>query len=121
MQPASASVFIKYRPPFDVDAMMQPIRRLILASVPGFSESTPDRVAVIFVPVAMPSAQPAGQASSSSPVRIDLAIWCCLLSFALIALGIIGGRFALRTGLAARLRQPARQAAPAVANRADPS
>jgi type III secretion protein J len=118
MQPASASVFIKYRPPFDVDAMMQPIRRLVLASVPGFSESTPDRVAVIFVPIAMPLAQPASQASSSPPVRIDLAIWGCLLLLAVIALGIIGGRFALRSGLAARLRQPA---APAVANRADPS
>jgi len=121
MQPASASVFIKYRPPFDVDAMMQPIRRLVLASVPGFSESTPDRVAVVFVPVAMPPAKPASQPSSSSPVRIDLAIWGGLLLSALIALGTIGGRFAWRSGLAVRLRSPARQAASAATNRVDPS
>lgn len=119
MQPASASVFVKYRPPFDVDAMIQPIRRLVLASVPGFSESTPDRVAVVFVSFATPSARQPTQ--TASPPRVDLAIWAALIVLALGALGTIGFRFFLRSGWAARLRASVRQEPPGAANRVDPS
>jgi type III secretion protein J len=122
LQPASASVFIKYRPPFDVDAMMQPVRRLVLASVPGFSESTPDRVAVVFVPVAMPPAKSAKPASRApSPIRVHLAIWGGLIALALAVLGTIGFRFAAQSGWLVRLRSPGRQAPSPVMNRMDPS
>lgn len=57
IQPSSAAVFIKYRPPMDEDAVLPRVRRLVASSIPGLSgEHARDKVSVVLVPGAPPDA-----------------------------------------------------------------
>ncbi|HYD61645.1 MAG TPA: type III secretion inner membrane ring lipoprotein SctJ [Noviherbaspirillum sp.] len=51
IQPSSAAVFVKYRPPFDEDTAIPRIRNLVASSIPGLSgESGHDKVSVVLAP-----------------------------------------------------------------------
>ncbi|MES2742997.1 MAG: type III secretion inner membrane ring lipoprotein SctJ [Pseudomonadota bacterium] len=51
IQPSSAAVFIKFRPPFDEDVIVPRIRNLVASSIPGLSgEYGADKVSIILTP-----------------------------------------------------------------------
>jgi len=50
VQPASASVFIKYTPDLDPDAIRPRVRQLISASIPGLSGKPEDTISIVFFP-----------------------------------------------------------------------
>ncbi|HWW05981.1 type III secretion system inner membrane ring lipoprotein SctJ [Collimonas sp.] len=51
IQPSSAAVFVKYRPPLDEDAILPRIRRLVASSIPGLSgDDGRNKVSVVMVP-----------------------------------------------------------------------
>jgi type III secretion protein J len=55
VQPSSAAVFIKYRPPMDEDAIVPRVRQLVAASIPGLSEGDArDKVSVVMTPSELP-------------------------------------------------------------------
>jgi type III secretion protein J len=48
-------VFLKYRPPMDVDAIVPRVRQLVAASIPGLSEGDArDKVSVVMTPSELP-------------------------------------------------------------------
>ncbi|WP_296555972.1 type III secretion system inner membrane ring lipoprotein SctJ [Pigmentiphaga sp.] len=50
IQPSSAAVFIKYRPPLDEDAVMPRVRRLVASSIPGLAgEDGRNKVSVVMM------------------------------------------------------------------------
>jgi type III secretion protein J len=56
IQPSSAAVFIKYRPPMDEDAVMPRVRRLVASSIPGLSgDDVRAKVSVVMVPGERPT------------------------------------------------------------------
>ena len=51
IQPSSAAVFIKYRPPMDEDAVLPRVRRLVASSIPGLAgEEGRNKVSVVMMP-----------------------------------------------------------------------
>ncbi|PIF22244.1 MULTISPECIES: type III secretion system inner membrane ring lipoprotein SctJ [Pantoea] len=50
VQPASASVFIKYTSELDPDAIRPRIRQLISASIPGLAGKSDDAISIVFFP-----------------------------------------------------------------------
>jgi type III secretion protein J len=50
IQPSSAAVFVKYRPPFDEDIIIPRIRNLVASSIPGLSEDGQAKVSVVLAP-----------------------------------------------------------------------
>ncbi|HDU5650196.1 TPA: type III secretion inner membrane ring lipoprotein SctJ [Klebsiella aerogenes] len=50
VQPASAAVFIKYRPDLDPDVIEPRIRRMVASSLPGLAGRTDKDLAIVFVP-----------------------------------------------------------------------
>lgn len=56
IQPSSAAVFIKYRPPLDEDAVMPRVRRLVASSIPGLAgEDGRSKVSVVMMPGEAPT------------------------------------------------------------------
>ena len=57
IQPSSAAVFIKYRPPIDEDAVLPRVRRLVAASIPGLAgDEGRSKVSVVMVAGEPPAA-----------------------------------------------------------------
>ncbi|AYR24700.1 EscJ/YscJ/HrcJ family type III secretion inner membrane ring protein [Herbaspirillum rubrisubalbicans] len=57
IQPSSAAVFVKYRPPMDEDMVMPRIRKLVASSIPGLSgEEGRAKVTVVMMPGEVPTA-----------------------------------------------------------------
>lgn len=50
VQPASAAVFIKYRPDLDPDVIEPRIRQMVASSLPGLAERADKDLAIVFVP-----------------------------------------------------------------------
>ncbi|QCR08543.1 EscJ/YscJ/HrcJ family type III secretion inner membrane ring protein [Brenneria rubrifaciens] len=50
VQPASAAVFIKYRPELEPDSMEPRIRRMVASSIPGLAGKSDKDLAIVFVP-----------------------------------------------------------------------
>lgn len=50
VQPASAAVFIKYRPDLDPDVIEPRIRRMVASSLPGLAARSDKDLAIVFVP-----------------------------------------------------------------------
>nr|CBX79362.1 Type III secretion inner-membreane protein HrcJ [Erwinia amylovora ATCC BAA-2158] len=50
VQPASAAVFIKYRPDLDPDVIEPRIRRMVASSLPGLAGRSDKDLAIVFVP-----------------------------------------------------------------------
>ncbi|ORM69909.1 EscJ/YscJ/HrcJ family type III secretion inner membrane ring protein [Pantoea wallisii] len=53
VQPASASVFVKYTPELDPDSIEPRIRRLVSASIPGLTGKSDKELSIVFVPAEM--------------------------------------------------------------------
>ncbi|AUH00618.1 EscJ/YscJ/HrcJ family type III secretion inner membrane ring protein [Prodigiosinella confusarubida] len=50
IQPASAAVFIKYRPELEPDSIEPRIRRMVASSIPGLAGKSDKDLAIVFVP-----------------------------------------------------------------------
>jgi len=79
VEPASASVFIKYRSPLDPDVLRPQILQLVATSIPGISDSNRN-LSVVFVkadPIAALNHQEANQSASahSPPHHGHGSIW----------------------------------------------
>ncbi|WP_082221485.1 type III secretion system inner membrane ring lipoprotein SctJ [Herbaspirillum chlorophenolicum] len=102
IQPSSAAVFIKYRPPLDEDAVMPRIRRLVASSIPGLaSEDGRNKVSVVMMPGEAPA--PGIEWTMFGPFTVAAASatglalsFGLLLIVALASLGYIGLQKALR-------------------------
>jgi type III secretion protein J len=109
IQPSSAAVFIKYRPPMDEDAVLPRVRRLTASSIPGLSgDDARDKVSVVMVPGEAPT--PGIEWTMLGPFMVaagsadGLALTMAgLFIVALGASGTIAGQMALRSPRIARL------------------
>jgi len=109
IQPSSAAVFVKYRPPLDEDAVMPRIRRLVASSIPGLAgEDGRNKVSVVMMPGEPPTAGiewttfgPFTVAQSSvNGLALTMGT---LFLIALSSLGYIGLQRALRHPRVARM------------------
>lgn len=82
VQPSSAAVFIKVRAPFDEDALVPRIRRMVAGSIPGLlGDGTVDKVSVILTPAAAAPPELAWRNAygvtvlASSESRLDTLVW----------------------------------------------
>jgi len=109
IQPSSAAVFIKYRPPLDEDAVVPRVRRLVASSIPGLAgDDGARKVAVVMVPGEPPA--PGIEwtmlgpftvaADSANGLTLTIAM---LLLAALGACGTIGWQAALRNPRVGRM------------------
>lgn len=109
IQPSSAAVFIKYRPPMDEDAVTPRIRKLVASSIPGLSgDEGRSKVSVVMMPGEPPT--PGIEWTMLGPFRVaadaapGLQLTIVLLAMlALGAFGYIGGQAALRHPRVAQL------------------
>jgi type III secretion protein J len=88
IQPSSAAVFIRYRPPMDEDAITPRVRRLVSSSIPGLSgEEGRSKVSVVMTPAEAAPAPPAWTTvgpfhvaqESASGLRYALAVLTVLV------------------------------------------
>ena len=126
IQPSSAAVFIKYRPPLDEDTVAPRVRRLVASSIPGLvGDDGRSKVTVVMTPAAEKA--PAlewtmvgpfkVEASAASGLRATLA---GLAGLALVALGWIGfGRLRHHPAVARLLKR--RKAGKAAGDAAPPA
>lgn len=109
IQPSSAAVFVKYRPPLDEDAVMPRIRRLVASSIPGLAgEDGRSKVSVVMMPGEPPT--PGIEWTMLGPFTVAAAsagglalTMSALLLVALASLGYIGLQRALRQPRVARM------------------
>ncbi|SFV13951.1 type III secretion system inner membrane ring lipoprotein SctJ [Pseudoduganella namucuonensis] len=88
IQPSSAAVFIKYRPPIDEDAITPRVQRLVASSIPGLaSEDGRAKVSVVLTPGE--AALPGVKWTTIGPFKVDVDSARGLLA-TLIALGVVG-------------------------------
>lgn len=86
IQPSSAAVFIKYRPPIDEDAIAPRIQRLVASSIPGLAkEDGRAKVSVVMTPGE--AALPGVKWTTVGPFKVDVDSAGTLLG-TLIACGI---------------------------------
>lgn len=100
IQPSSAAVFVKYRPPFDEDIIIPRIRNLVASSIPGLAEDGQNKVSVVLAPS---KAETTGiewakvgpflvQADSAGGLIATLVILAALAGSGLVYTGVIAGR-----------------------------
>lgn len=97
IQPSSASVFVKYREPFDADSNVFRIRSLVAGSIPGLSNSEDrSKVSIVFAPAA-PAPQQLSwdmvgpfrvESQSASSLRTTLAILLLLAGYVVLTVSI---------------------------------
>lgn len=88
IQPSSAAVFIKYRPPLDEDTIVPRIRNLVASSIPGLSgEEGRSKVSVVLT--ASEASAPDVEWTTVGPFRV-MADSAGVLSGTLIVLLLIG-------------------------------
>jgi type III secretion protein J len=101
VQPSSAAVFIKMRAPFDEDATVPRIRRMVAGSIPGLSgDGGIEKVSVILAPAAVAPPDVAWHTAygvtvlAASSGRLDALVWGlgALAAAALLALAGLGLR-----------------------------
>lgn len=101
IQPSSAAVFVKYRPPFDEDTAIPRIRNLVASSIPGLSgESGHDKVSVVLA--SSEATAPAVewtrvgpfivQAGSAGTLIATLLLMACVVAASLFYAFTAGGR-----------------------------
>lgn len=127
VQPSSAAVFIKYRPPMDEDAVVPQVRRLVASSIPGLSgDDARAKVSVMMVAGERPA--PGIEWTRLGPFTVAVAsstglmlTMATLALIALVASGYLAFQAALRNPRLARLalaltmRGPKKKAAAAAA------
>jgi type III secretion protein J len=88
VQPSSAAVFIKYRPPIDEDAITPRVQRLVASSIPGLaSDDGRTKVSVVLTPGE--TAPPGVKWTTIGPFKVDVDS-AGTLKTTLIALGVFG-------------------------------
>lgn len=120
VQPSSAAVFVKYRPPIDEDALVPRIRNLVVGSIPGLATAAADgqsKVSVVLEP--SDAAEPAIEWTDVGPFRVQAGsatgLELALGTLVVAVLSLLGMVLAPRLGkvlgpLAARLRRRRRPA-----------
>lgn len=102
IQPSSAAVFIKYRPPIDEDAITPRIQRLVASSIPGLaSEDGRSKVSVVLTPGEAPLPPMKWTMVGPFKVQADSAgtLLTTLILFAVVGLlGLGAVAFALMKG-----------------------
>jgi len=109
IQPSSAAVFIKYRPPMDEDAVLPRVRKLVASSIPGLAgEDGRNKVSVVMMPGEPPA--PGIEWTMLGPFRVATdsvvglrALVVLLAAGMLGALGYIGAQAALRNPRLAKI------------------
>ena len=115
IQPSSAAVFIKYRPPLDEDAIVPRVRKLVASSIPGLvGEDGRNKVTVVLTPAE--AAPPAVEWRMVGPFKIEAhsvdSLRYTFMAFAgLLALACGGAGFVLLRRHPAVLRALSRRAA----------
>jgi type III secretion protein J len=94
LQPSSAAVFIKYRPPIDEDAISPRIQRLVASSIPGLSsEDGRSKVSVVMTPGELPL--PAMKWTTVGPFTVQAdnagSLMITLIALVVAGLGGLGG------------------------------
>jgi type III secretion protein J len=72
IQPSSAAVFVKFKPPVDEDTLVPRIRNLVMASIPGLaggSDGAPSKISVVLEP--SDAAEPAIEWADVGPFRVQ--------------------------------------------------
>lgn len=88
IQPSSAAVFIKYRPPIDEDAIAPRVQRLVASSIPGLASADGrSKVSVVMTPGE--SAPASVKWTTVGPFMVDVDSAGTLL-WTLIAFGVVG-------------------------------
>jgi len=93
VQPASAAVFIKYRPDLDPDVIEPRIRKMVASSLPGLAGRSDKDLAIVFVPAETYQDQPPEVAFGPfmvSPERSAQLSWLCGMFGALLLLVVAG-------------------------------
>ncbi|HVK95919.1 MAG TPA: type III secretion inner membrane ring lipoprotein SctJ [Noviherbaspirillum sp.] len=126
IQPSSAAVFVKYRPPLDEDAVAPRIRRLVASSIPGLSsEDGRSKVSVVMTRSEIPPPTVAWTTVGPFMVEADSAgsLLTTLILLTLVGLGGLGlGGFMMFKGsakLSGKLGKGAKDA-PAASPDGDP-
>lgn len=91
IQPSSAAVFVKYRPPLDEDTIVPRIRNLVASSIPGLTgEDGKNKVSVVFTPSELTA--PEVEWTTVGPFRVmaDSASVLSTTLFALLLLALAG-------------------------------
>jgi type III secretion protein J len=91
IQPSSAAVFIKYRPPIDEDAITPRVQRLVASSIPGLSsEDGRSKVSVVMTPGEL--TLPTVKWTTVGPFKVEVDSASNLLTtlLTLIVLGLLG-------------------------------
>jgi type III secretion protein J len=94
--PSSAAVFVKYRPPLDVDVIVPSIHNLVAGSIPGLAEAAgSDKISVVMIPTELPP--PAIEWTKVGPFTVQAvsAGTLTLTLIALVVLALLAGGFAL--------------------------
>ena len=98
VQPASASVFIKYTSDLDPDAIRPRIRQLISASIPGLSGKPDDAISIVFFPaetyqdhIQMVSLGPVNMKETTFSV-VKILVLILMIIAALASVGIVAVR-----------------------------
>jgi type III secretion protein J len=121
VQPSSAAVFIKYRPPIDEDAITPRVQRLVASSIPGLgSDDGRGKVSVVLTPgeTAPPGVKWTTigpfkvEADSAGALKATLAILCV---GGLLGLGAAGYALLKRSGKLGKAAPPSADGADAKA------
>jgi type III secretion protein J len=105
IQPSSAAVFIKYRPPMDEDAITPRVRRLVASSIPGLvGEDGRSKVTVVMTPAEAPPR--AVEWTMVGPFKIEAGSATTLLS-TLWVMGILVAAAVGFAGFSLAQRHPA--------------
>ena len=109
VQPASASVFIKYHENLDPDGIEPRIRRLVATSIPGLGGRNDRDLAIVFVPAK--TYQDRIEIVQLGPFKVTPDQYSLVKTLAAIlgVLLILGALFTFLRSLAARNRQAAQQ------------
>lgn len=85
--PSSAAVFVKYRPPLDVDMIVPGIHNLVAGSIPGLAEAAgTDKISVVMIPTELPA--PSIQWTKVGPFTVQ-AVSAGTLTWTLVALVVL--------------------------------
>jgi type III secretion protein J len=99
IQPSSAAVFIKYRPPIDEDAIAPRVQRLVASSIPGLArEDGRAKVSVVMTPGE--AALPLVKWTTVGPFKVDVdsaggLLWTLVACGVLALLGLAAGVYTM--------------------------
>jgi len=104
IQPSSAAVFVKYRPPLDEDTVIPRIRKLVASSIPGLAvgEDSRSKVTVVLEPAEAAAPQVEWTTVGPFMVQAKSAGWLAAILIGLSTLATISSLWLLVVSLAAK-------------------